>query len=861
MWRRCSRPCLILLILALLVPALAAAQSPPADDGKITGGGGAVTSPACPGGDCGRDALGTGSEEVTAPGPETGDKPEEPQCSGDSCGQLPADGDLGGLTRYCKPGEDCSEPAATPSDDGGINKVNEASPAQATKALGAAAALPICAGNNHTHNLFVNNISMGGPMVGIAWIPTASVTIDTIEVFTGEKIGPNRLAIWSDNGGAPAKPLAPLAWTANFSTALPNGWQGAPLNTRLSVAAGVRYWVVWDPSGGEQASVTNFPFGIQQMYWGSNTGTVQGGANWFGPFTGPDHRWKFRMRCGNGPCDGNNHENTNHLDNVSMGGPMVGIAWVPTTSGQVSRIEVFTGEATTTNAVALWSDNGGFPGQPLAALSWSNPFNLTLGKGWQGADLLTPVSVTAGSKYWVVWDPAGGEQAAVTNDPLGVQQTYWGSFTGNVTGGASWFGPFSFTDRRWKFRIFCKDKPCDGNNYANTHHVDTTSMGGPMVGIEWTAANTNTITGIEVFTGEVAAPNALALWSDNGGLPGQPLAALGYTSSFNTVLFKSWQGATLNTPVTVTAGQKYWVVWDPSGGEQASLSSDPGDIQQRYYGSYVGTVAGGASWFGPFTFPDHRWKFRMLCGQRPCEGNNYANDHHLDNVSAGGPLIGIRWVPASSVTIRRVEVYTGEVSASNALAIWSTDGGLPSKPLAPLAVTNNFTVSLPKGWQGADLTSPLSVTAGTEYWVVWDPAGGEQSPVSGDPGDVQQTYWGSYVGTVNGGASWFGPFSFPDRRYKFRMFCTRRFGECGPGTCIGGSFCDDCLCYAPEANISRLACLCGLLDPSCGIGECIGGSYCTGPYCPNGVCYIPTHPISRAMCGGSTVGPRCNVVP
>jgi hypothetical protein len=110
---------------------------------------------------------------------------------------------------------------------------------------------------------------------------------------------------------------------------------------------------------------------------------------------------------------------------------------------------------------------------------------------------------------------------------------------------------------------------------------------------------------------------------------------------------------------------------------------------------------------------------------------------------------------------------------------------------------------------------------------------------------------------VTGGASWFGPFSFSSDRWKFRMFCTDKFGSCGPGTCVGSSYCDSCVCYAPEAAISRLACQCRLLDPSCGIGECIGGSYCDGPYCPFGVCHVPSSQISLAMCGGLILRPGC----
>jgi hypothetical protein len=68
------------------------------------------------------------------------------------------------------------------------------------------------------------------------------------------------------------------------------------------------------------------------------------------------------------------------------------------------------------------------------------------------------VPVVAGGSYWVVWDPVGGEQASCTDDPADIQQTYYGSNTGTVSGGAGWeLGPFSFPDRRWKFRVYCEE--------------------------------------------------------------------------------------------------------------------------------------------------------------------------------------------------------------------------------------------------------------------------------------------------------------------------------------------------------------------------------------------------------------------
>src|SRR6476469_5227981 len=94
-------------LLALLLPGLAKAQE---DDGKTTNNSGPVSTVDCPGGDCGTQALGSASEGLTASGATNTDKAPDPPCTGTACGQLPADGDLGGIILICNATtETCSE--------------------------------------------------------------------------------------------------------------------------------------------------------------------------------------------------------------------------------------------------------------------------------------------------------------------------------------------------------------------------------------------------------------------------------------------------------------------------------------------------------------------------------------------------------------------------------------------------------------------------------------------------------------------------------------------------------------------------------------------------------------------------------
>jgi hypothetical protein len=157
--------------------------------------------------------------------------------------------------------------------------------------------------------------------------------------------------------------------------------------------------------------------------------------------------------------------------------------------------------------------------------------------------------------------------------------------------------------------------------------------------------------------------------------------------------------------------------------------------------------------------------------QPVCEGANYQTDDFNDSWLMGGPIVAIAWTPSASVTVSRIEVFTGEASGNIALGIWSDDGGLPSKPLADLGDTGYFPLpTTTVSWQGSNLLTPVTVTAGTKYWVLFDPIGGEQAPIQNGVG---QQYWGSSSGTISSvpPADWFGPFSFSDHAWKFRMFC------------------------------------------------------------------------------------------
>lgn len=150
----------------------------------------------------------------------------------------------------------------------------------------------------------------------------------------------------------------------------------------------------------------------------------------------------------------------NFNNGVSMGGPLLlGIKFTAPSALTVAAIEVFTGEGSGTNTLAIWSHNAGL-NQPLANLGGSGSWAMSATNSWQGAALPAPVSLSSATIYWLVWSPVGGSQASVDNPGAGaVTQQYRGSFDG----GANWNGPFTFSDRPWKFRFTCGALPWQVN--------------------------------------------------------------------------------------------------------------------------------------------------------------------------------------------------------------------------------------------------------------------------------------------------------------------------------------------------------------------------------------------------------------
>lgn len=153
--------------------------------------------------------------------------------------------------------------------------------------------------------------------------------------------------------------------------------------------------------------------------------------------------------------------------------------------------------------------------------------------------------------------------------------------------------------------------PCHAE-YDGPNFSDNVSMGGPglIVAIQFVAPTSFSATSLEVFTGESSGLNTVSLWSHDA-VNNRPASQLS-SGSWSMSSTNGWQGASLASAVSLTAGATYWFGWAPINGSQASVDTTiPGNGQ-----AYRPSFDGGQTWLGPFQNSNH-WKLRLFGNCNP----------------------------------------------------------------------------------------------------------------------------------------------------------------------------------------------------------------------------------------------------
>jgi hypothetical protein len=130
------------------------------------------------------------------------------------------------------------------------------------------------------------------------------------------------------------------------------------------------------------------------------------------------------------------------------------------------------------------------------------------------------------------------------------------------------------------------------------------------------------------------------------------------------------------------------------------------------------------------------------------------------SITGTGVLIAMRFTASRRLRIERCEVFTGEASGTNTLAVWTHDYTL-NRPHR-IVGSGSFTMLLADQWQGVTFPSVVDIGGGPDYWLVWGPVHGSQASVFGSGTGVETRT------SSDGGSTWSAATSVP---IKFRCTC------------------------------------------------------------------------------------------
>jgi hypothetical protein len=362
-------------------------------------------------------------------------------------------------------------------------------------------------------------------------------------------------------------------------------------------------------------------------------------------------------------------------------GVQLGVKFTATNDGSITGIRFFkVPDNTGTHTGTLWSSTG----TALATGTFTNEPT----QGWAELDFSSPVPITAGTTYvasyhtnaWHYADTSNGLSSPVVNGPL----------TALASGGAYAYGATSTFP----------SNSSNGNYWVDV--VYTTPSG----------VFTPTVTSVTPGPGSSGNPDSIA-----------PAATFSQAVVPSTVSFTLANSGGNAVSGTVSMDSTDTVAtFTPAG----SLAPDT---------TYTATVSGAQTSSGATMSSPYSWTFTTSGSQCPCSlWSPTATPSIASSGDTSAVTLGVEFTPSGNGWISGIRFYKGSGNTGTHIgALWTTSGSLLGQ------VT--FTSESASGWQQANFSSPIPVTAGTTYIASYFAPSGDYS--------VSSAYFTS-TGVTNG---------------------------------------------------------------------------------------------------------------
>jgi len=353
-------------------------------------------------------------------------------------------------------------------------------------------------------------------------------------------------------------------------------------------------------------------------------------------------------------------------------GVELGVKFTASNNGSISGIRFYkVPDNTGTHTGSLWSSTGTL----LATGTFSNEST----QGWEQLAFSTPVSVTAGTTYvasyhtgaWHYADTPNGLASAVVNGPL----------MAPASGGVYAYGSSS---------------TFPSNSFSATNY--------------WVDVVYTTPSG--VFTPTVTSV------TPGSGSSGNPVS-VAPTATFSQAVVPSTVSFTVKNPAGNPAAGSVTF----NGANTVATFTPTSSLAPNT--TYTATVSGAQTSSGATMSSPYSWSFTTAGSQCPCSIWPNTAQPSVASASDPGPVnLGVKFTTDAGGWIAGIRFYKGAGNTGTHIgSLWSSTGTLLGQ------VT--FSGESSSGWQEADFSSPVPVTAGTTYVVSYFAPNGGYSVNSG----------------------------------------------------------------------------------------------------------------------------------
>jgi hypothetical protein len=347
-------------------------------------------------------------------------------------------------------------------------------------------------------------------------------------------------------------------------------------------------------------------------------------------------------------------------------GVELGVKFTATNDGSVTGIRFFkVPDNSGTHTGTLWSSTG--------TVLATGTFTTEPTQGWAELDFSTPVSITAGTTYvasyhtgaWHYADTPGGLSSRVVNGPL----------TAPANAGVYAYGSSS---------TFPTNSYNATNYWVDVVYTTPSGVFAP------------TVTSVTPGSGSSGNPDSVA-----------PTATFSQAVVPSTVSFtvKNSSGNAVSGTTSMSSTGTV-ATFTPA----SSLAPDT---------TYTATVSGAQTSTGATMNSPYSWSFTTAGSQCPCSLWSSTTTPSVASANDTGAVnLGVEFTPSTNGWITGIRFYKGSGNTGTHVgSLWTSSGTL----LGQVTFGNESA----SGWQQANFSSPIAVTAGTTYVASYfAPSGG-----------------------------------------------------------------------------------------------------------------------------------------